>query len=102
MSDFDPAHVPDDRVFFDAVVLACGRLPERGAPDQDYIDTFAALAKAHYADTFGLLRKFEWLGFLSVKFTYFERWYAYNVSEKSVVWPSPEFDRLRTKNKILY
>lgn len=102
MSDFDPAHVPDDRVFFDAVMLACGTLPERGAPDADYINQFAAIAKEHYKNTFGLLRKFEWSDFLSVKWTHYERWYHYHVSEKSVVWPSPEFDRLRTKqNPVL-
>lgn len=84
---------PDDRTFFDAVVLACGALPETGRVPQEYIDTFAALAKAHYANTYGLLRKFEWTDFLSVKFTHFERWYHYCVDERGYVFPNPKFTK---------
>lgn len=82
MTDFDPAHTPDDGVLFQAVHLACGNLPERNQPDADYLNTFHDLVKAHYRDTFGILRKFEWSDFLSVKWTQYERWYAYHVSER--------------------
>lgn len=82
MTDFDPARTPDDGVLFQAVHLACGNMPERNQPDADYLNTFAQLVKAHYADKFGVLRQFEWHDFVRLKWTHYEYWYAYNVSER--------------------